>query len=121
MNDISTEGMLDALKNEPSLAEVRDVSRLADEGDAHAQFKLGLMFGFGRGMTRDNNAAAKWFKAAAKQGYFKAQYNYGVMNYRPEMSQRRRCIMPGLPSPPTQHRQIVCVLLSQHKTGWQMK
>lgn len=52
---------------------------LAEQGHVHAQFFLGIMYGKGQGILRNDTKAAKWFRRAAEQGYAKAQYNLGVM------------------------------------------
>jgi len=39
----------------------------AEQGDANAQFNLGVMYGFGIGVTQNDISAAKWFRKAAKQ------------------------------------------------------
>ncbi len=40
----------------------------ADSGDAHAQFKLGLVYSTGHGDGQDLVVAHKWFNLAAAQG-----------------------------------------------------
>ncbi len=52
---------------------------LAEQGNAKAQFNLGLMYSKGQGVTKDYKEAAKWFQLAAEQGYAKAQYNLGTL------------------------------------------
>ena len=52
---------------------------LAEQGDAKAQYNLGVLDGKGRGVPRNNAKAVKWFSKAAEQGYAKAQNNLGVM------------------------------------------
>ena len=42
--------------------------RLADQGDANAQFTLGGMYGFGHGVARDEIAGRMWLNLAAAQG-----------------------------------------------------
>jgi len=49
----------------------------AEQGDASAQFSLGLMFGNGQGVPQDYAEAAKWVRMAAAQGAAKAQYLLG--------------------------------------------
>ena len=49
----------------------------AEAGDAEAQFNLGVMYAFGRGVTQDYAQAVSWFRKAADQGYAEAQYNLG--------------------------------------------
>ena len=55
-----------------------DVSR-AEQGDAQAQFKLGLMHYNGEGWPQDFKQAFFWFSKAAEQGNAEAQYNLGIM------------------------------------------
>ena len=52
---------------------------LADQGDPFAQFKLGIMYDLGRGVTQDYAAAVKWFGLAADQGDPFAQSSLGFM------------------------------------------
>jgi TPR repeat protein len=52
---------------------------LADQGDAAAQYNLGLMYVDGHGVAQDDAAAVSWFRKAADQGYADAQYNLGLM------------------------------------------
>jgi hypothetical protein len=52
---------------------------LAEQGDADAQFNLGLMYETGDGVARDYAEAIKWYRLAARQGISKAQNNLGVM------------------------------------------
>ena len=54
---------------------------LAQQGDAEAQFNLGVMYENGQGVTQDYRQAAAWYQKAANQGHAKAQYNLGVMYY----------------------------------------
>ena len=52
---------------------------LAEQGDADAQYNLGVMYEKGRGVPQDDKIALKWFTLAAEQGYARAQHNLGVM------------------------------------------
>ncbi len=52
-------------------------SGLADQGDASAQFNLGIMCGHGEGVPQDYAEAAKWYRLAAEQGNVKAQFKLG--------------------------------------------
>ena len=54
-------------------------SELAQQGDATAQSRLGVMYRDGRGVPRDNQRAVEWFRKAAEQGNASAQNNLGVM------------------------------------------
>jgi hypothetical protein len=51
----------------------------ADQGDVQAQFKLGVMYGDGRGVAQDHAEAVKWFRLAADQGDAGAQINLGLI------------------------------------------
>ena len=51
----------------------------AEQGNASAQFNLGVMYANGRGVTQDDQEAAKWYRLAAEQGYASAQFNLGNM------------------------------------------
>ena len=52
--------------------------KAAEQGDASAQFNLGIMYDYGRGVTQDYAQAALWYRKAAEQGLAAAQYNLGV-------------------------------------------
>ena len=51
----------------------------ADQGDAFAQYNLGLMYDNGEGVTENDAEAVKWYRKAADQGFAKAQVNLGAM------------------------------------------
>ncbi len=61
---------------------LRIFRQLADQGNADAQCSLGLMYGFGNGVTQDYAAALKWYHKAADQGYADAQLNLGLLYTR---------------------------------------
>ena len=52
---------------------------LAEEGNAAAQYHLGLMYYLGQGVARDYKEAVKWYRLAAEQGYAVAQHNLGLI------------------------------------------
>ena len=54
---------------------------LAAQGDAAAQFNLGLMYRHGQGVPQDFREALKWYRMAAEQGNAEAQYNLGMMYF----------------------------------------
>ena len=58
---------------------MRELRPLAEQGNADAQSKLGVMYAEGRGVPEDDKEAARWFRKAAEQGYAKAQHNLGFM------------------------------------------
>ena len=51
----------------------------ADQGDAKAQYELGLSCYHGQGVARDYAEAAKWYRKAADQDYAEAQHMLGLM------------------------------------------
>ena len=51
----------------------------AEQGDAEAQFRLGIMYRFGQGVPKDYADAAKWYRLAAEQGHASPQFSLGVM------------------------------------------
>ena len=51
----------------------------AEQGDAVAQFKLGVMYYGGEGVPQDYEEALRWYKLAAEQGDAVAQGKLGVM------------------------------------------
>ncbi|MCK9357724.1 MAG: hypothetical protein M0R22_11375 [Dehalococcoidia bacterium] len=60
------------------IAEVRWYRRAADQGDAEAQFNLGVCYDTGQGVAMDRAKAMWWYRLAADQGHAAAQYNLGV-------------------------------------------
>ena len=48
---------------------LREWTPLAKQGDAFAQFNLGLMYDNGQGVPQDYKTAVKWYKLAAEQGH----------------------------------------------------
>ena len=58
---------------------LREWHPLAEQGNAGAQYNLGVMYDKGEGVTQDNAEAVKWYRKAAEQGDAEAQYNLGLM------------------------------------------
>lgn len=55
------------------------VAEAAAQGDASAQYNLGVMYAKGKGVPEGDAEAVKWFRLAAEQGHAGAQFNLGVM------------------------------------------
>ncbi|MDD9810157.1 MAG: tetratricopeptide repeat protein [Gammaproteobacteria bacterium] len=51
--------------------------QLAKQGDADAQFDLGVMYNEGSKVPRNHAQAARWFRKAAEQGHADAQAGLG--------------------------------------------
>jgi hypothetical protein len=58
---------------------LREWRPLAEQGDALAQYNLGVLYRKGRGMPQDDVHARQWYEKAAAQGQAKAQYNLGTL------------------------------------------
>ncbi|MGZ8928220.1 MAG: J domain-containing protein [Methylobacter sp.] len=53
--------------------------QLAEQGNAEAQFQLGLIYANQQGVTKDDKQAAGWLARAAEQGHREAQTKLGFM------------------------------------------
>ncbi len=70
-------GACDPASGESSSGKVRRYRKAAEQGDADAQFILGVSYESGDGVAQDKAEAVKWFRKAAEQGLARAQYNLG--------------------------------------------
>ena len=50
----------------------------AEQGDAGAQYGLGLSYAAGDGVLKNDAEAVRWFRLAAEQGVASAQYGLGL-------------------------------------------
>lgn len=57
---------------------LKELTPLAEKGNAKAQYRLAKMFNLGQGLPPDKMEAAKWFHRAAQQGLAEAQ---GALGY----------------------------------------
>ena len=57
----------------------KEMLQAAEQGNADAQFNLGVMYNNGQGVRQDYTQAVQWYRKAAEQGDAKAQYNLGAM------------------------------------------
>jgi TPR repeat protein len=55
-----------------------EFKRLAEQGEATAQYNLGVMYHKGQGVQQDDVGAVKWWLKAAERGHVKAQFFLGV-------------------------------------------
>ena len=53
--------------------------KAAEQGDAAAQYNLGVMYDKGEGVPQDYQEAVGWYRKAAEQGDASAQHNLGFM------------------------------------------
>lgn len=65
------------INEDPNAVEV--IRPLAEQGDADAQYRLGLMYKIGEGVPQDYTETVKWFQKSADQGFQEAQNSLGVL------------------------------------------
>jgi TPR repeat protein len=65
-------------------AAYREFVQSAKDGDARAQFAIGVMYHKGKGIAKDYAKALEWYAKAAEQGHATAQNNLGIMYRRGE-------------------------------------
>ena len=63
------------------VSDFKETLQVAEQGNAEAQFNLGLMYDNGQGVRQDYAEAVRWYRQAAEQGHAVAQKNLGVMYY----------------------------------------
>lgn len=56
-----------------------ELQPLAEDGHGGAQYLLGTMYEYGRGVSQNDAAAAKWYRFAADDEIAFAQYRLGVL------------------------------------------
>jgi TPR repeat protein len=69
----------------PALAfaqsDFEETKALAEQGNADAQYNLGLIYDLGNGVPENDAEAVRWYRLAAEQGHAIAQYRLGGMYY----------------------------------------
>jgi TPR repeat protein len=55
---------------------------LTEAGDAAAEFMVGVMYFYGRGVERNDSSAAVWFYKSARKGNANAQLAFGSLHIR---------------------------------------
>ena len=58
----------------------RQFRPLAEQGNAMAQYNLGVLYATGQGVKRDYREAAKWYRRSAAQGVVHAQHKLGNLH-----------------------------------------
>ena len=58
---------------------LREWQSLAEQGHAGAQYNVGLLYGNGQGVQKDDAKAWQWYEKAAVQGHADAQVNLGIL------------------------------------------
>ncbi|MFO1314728.1 MAG: tetratricopeptide repeat protein [Burkholderiales bacterium] len=70
---------LAALARRDYATATKELRPLAERGDAEAQYRIGLMYEFGRGYPVDKAQGIAWFRKSAAQGHTAAQQELGVI------------------------------------------
>ena len=60
-------------------ADFNENQRLANQGNASAQYNLGIMYYKGERAQKDKSKAIEWFRKAANQGHIKSKHNLEVI------------------------------------------
>ena len=68
-----------AYRNQDYAVALTNFKPLASDGDAYAQYVLGVMYAMGHGVTRNDDIAIELYRKSAKQGNADAQYAMGKM------------------------------------------
>src|SRR5262245_5096499 len=75
----NTKPAVDTSQNERAVAQAKELRKSAEAGDASAQYRLGLLYGEGKGIPRDSLQAKEWVEMAAMQGHPGAQLHLGTL------------------------------------------
>jgi len=70
---------VDAYERGDYATALREMTPFAEQGNAIAQYGLGLIYANGEGIEKNLTEAMKWYRKAAEQGHASAQNNLGVM------------------------------------------
>lgn len=73
-----------AYKNGDFVTAFKEMTLAATQGDADAQYNLGILYGRGEGVSQDYVQAALWYYKAAEQGKVDAQYLLSLMYLKGE-------------------------------------
>ena len=71
--------MLSTIVSAQKMFSFDDIKALAEQGEAYAQYNLGVIHDSGNGVPENDAEAVKWYRLAAEQGFAYAQSNLGVM------------------------------------------
>jgi len=68
-----------AAQAQTAIPDLLTLKTQAAQGNARAQYSLGLRYATGRGVPQDNTKARQWFEKSAAQGNARAQYSLGML------------------------------------------
>jgi putative methionine-R-sulfoxide reductase with GAF domain len=69
---------LTAINASPQAKTPDDLRKLAEQGDAEAQWDMGFRYHNGQGVPQDDAQAVRWFQRAADQGHVNSQATLGA-------------------------------------------
>ncbi len=69
----------EAVESRNDATSLKEWGVFAEQGDADAQFNMGVVYLQGLGVTQDYQAAFNWFKKSTEQKHALAQFSLGVM------------------------------------------
>ena len=67
------------MNQEQDPGQLAEIRRLAEQGDAEAQYSLGWRYDEGEGVPEDKAEAVKWYRLAAEQGNDDAKFSLDVI------------------------------------------
>lgn len=70
---------VDTSQHDRAVAQAQELRQSAEAGDASAQYRLGLLYGEGRGLPQNPLRAKEWCEMAAMQGHAGAQLYLGTL------------------------------------------
>ena len=70
---------LDALRRNDFASAARELRPLAEAGDAEAQYRIGLMYEYGKGYPQDKAQGIVWLRKAAGHNHAAAQTELGIL------------------------------------------
>ena len=74
--------------SEISTADLQTLQTQAAQGNAEAQYSLGVLYANGRGVPQDYVQARQWWEQAAAQGHREAPFNLGCSTTRDTVCRR---------------------------------
>ena len=70
---------IEALKRNDFARAAKELRPLAEKGNAEAQYRVGLMYEYGKGFPQDKVQAVNWLRKSATQGHIQAQVEIAVI------------------------------------------
>lgn len=91
---------------------------LAEQRNAEAQFNLGRMYSYGRGVKENHKKAVKWYQLAGEQGNAEAQINLDLLLKETENTEAQNNLDLLLEKKGDSASQSILDLLLKKKDFW---